>query len=350
MWQEPNPGNPRNYKRGGVQSFRPTHPAEDPPTQTPSLGQPSYKTFIGAYTAGNMNRLVLRRVYQLRCLQFQCQPASVRAHRCPMCSDVVSDLLAHLRSSCWPYLGFIVSAMAALSWHPSLRVLADVTSTVGEYWVHTPEGAAGVWDPLHRGLARPARVHAVITLSAEQYGQAAVTDAFITAALDVLARPVMTLPYLLERASAVDEAKQRQTRSPQRSPAVRMAERLSVRQSAILGVVLRVLPWWRLAPGPESALPLPPPAGRQAGSERACVLFICFGASAAECLWRASQCTGPPVWIMDPGEAYTLRALWCEDLYVYELTSDATVLCIPLRGWNNGDCRQCSEPPELCML
>ena len=36
VWQEPNPENPQNYKRGGgVQSFRPTHPAEDPPTQTP---------------------------------------------------------------------------------------------------------------------------------------------------------------------------------------------------------------------------------------------------------------------------------------------------------------------------
>ena len=32
---EPNPGDPQNYKGEGVQSFRPTHPAEDPPTQTP---------------------------------------------------------------------------------------------------------------------------------------------------------------------------------------------------------------------------------------------------------------------------------------------------------------------------
>ena len=242
-----------------------------------------------------------------------------------MCSDVVGDLLAHLQSSCWQYLGFIVSTMATLSWHPSLCVLADVTPTVGEYWVYTPEGAAGVWDPLHPGLARPA----VNTLSAEQHGQAAVTDAFITAALEVLARPVMTLPYLLERASAVDEAKQRRVRSPQRGPAVPLAERLSVRQSAILGVVLRVLPWWQLAPGPESALPLPPPAGRQAGSERASVLFICFGATAAECLWHVSRCPGPPVWIVAPDEAYTLRALWCEDLHVYKLTSDATVLWHP---------------------
>ena len=35
VWQEPNPENPQNYKKGGVQSFRPTYPAEDPPTQTP---------------------------------------------------------------------------------------------------------------------------------------------------------------------------------------------------------------------------------------------------------------------------------------------------------------------------
>ena len=45
VWQEPNPENPQNYKRGGVQSFRPTHPAEDPPTQTPPppLQNSSYK-------------------------------------------------------------------------------------------------------------------------------------------------------------------------------------------------------------------------------------------------------------------------------------------------------------------
>ena len=36
MWQEPNPGNPRNCKGGGgLQSLRPTHPAKETPTQTP---------------------------------------------------------------------------------------------------------------------------------------------------------------------------------------------------------------------------------------------------------------------------------------------------------------------------
>ena len=109
-----------------------------------------------------------------------------------------------------------------------------------------------------------------------------------------------------------------------------VAERLSVRQSAYLGVVLRVLLWWQLVTGHDFALPLPTPVGRQAGSEHASVLFICLGASAVECLWHAPQCTGPPVWIVALDEAYTLRALWCEDLYVYELTTDATVL------WHRG--------------
>ena len=43
MWQVPNPGNPRNCKMG-VQSLRPTHLAEHPPTRTPHpLQLDSYK-------------------------------------------------------------------------------------------------------------------------------------------------------------------------------------------------------------------------------------------------------------------------------------------------------------------
>ena len=34
-WQEPNQETVGIIRGGGVQSFRPTHPAEDPPTQPP---------------------------------------------------------------------------------------------------------------------------------------------------------------------------------------------------------------------------------------------------------------------------------------------------------------------------
>ena len=236
-----------------------------------------------------------------------------------MCGEGVGDLLSHLQSSCWQYMGFIILTMAALGWHPSLRVPHIDASTMGEYLVHTPAGVAGLWDLMHPGLTLPARGHA-------EYGDAAVAGTFVHATLEVLARLVMTLPHLLERASTVDAVLQLRDRAPPCSPRWTPFERLSVRQSAILGVVVRVVPWWQLARGPELALPVPPPAGRQAGSERASMIYVCFAASVAECLWHASQSTGPPVWIVAPDQASTLRAHWPEDLCVYQLTHDATVL------------------------
>ena len=152
-----------------------------------------------AYTSGSVDRLLLRRVFQLRCIRFQCQSAAVRALPCPMCGEGIGDLLSHLQSSCWQYLGFVVSAVAALAWHPLLRMPGVVASTANEYLVYTPTGATGLWDPLHLGLARPARVHAVVALSAAQYGDAPMVGAFVRTAMEVLARPVMTLPHLLER-------------------------------------------------------------------------------------------------------------------------------------------------------
>ena len=59
------------------------------------------------------------------------------------------------------------------------------------------------------------------------------------------------------------------------------------------------------------------------------MIYVCFAASVVECQWRASQSTGPPVWIVAPDHASTLRAQWPEDLYVYRLTCDATVLWHP---------------------
>ena len=104
-----------------------------------------------------------------------------------------------------------------------------------------------MWDPLHPGFDAPVGQHTVVSMAAEVYGGADDGTALIAELLGALSRPVMQLSHLMWRATALDKA-----------VSARSLARPNVgtyRQSALLGVVVRVLRRWELAPGTQSALP-----------------------------------------------------------------------------------------------
>ena len=70
--------------------------------------------------------------------------------------------------------------MAALAWHPLLWVPGIVASLRVSTWCTLPQA---LLDLLHPGLACPARIHAVITPSAKQYGDTAVAGVFVRTCL-----------------------------------------------------------------------------------------------------------------------------------------------------------------------
>ena len=100
-----------------------------------------------------------------------------------------------------------------------------------------------------------------------------------------------------------------------------------MRQSALLGVLLRVVLQCVLAPDAASALPLPTPL--LTGRMQTSMVVPCFAEPAAVGLWRASLSSSLPVWLISPAQAPALRALWSEDVYVFSLSVDATVLWHP---------------------
>ena len=88
-------------------------------------------------------------------------------------------------------------------------------------------------------------------MAADVYGAVDDDKAMVFELLHTLSRPVMQLNHLLWRATAVDHAIN--------AGCKRCADALTYRQSALLGVVVRMLPHWEPAPGSQFALPLPPP-------------------------------------------------------------------------------------------
>ena len=201
------------------------------------------------------------------------------------------------------------------------------------YWRTRPVGPVATWP------GRPRTVAGHRHLVGQQYGDTKITSAGVVEVLETLARPTMTLPHLLWRASAVDAARHLQSTGA-------ASVRLTVRQSALLGVLLRVIPRWELAPDVASALPLPPPL--LAGRLQTSMVVPCFEELAAVGLWRASRSSSPPVWLISPIQAQALRVLWSEDLYVFSLSVDATVLCTLRHKCSTGAFQSRHDPPVSC--
>ena len=122
-------------------------------------------------------------------------------------------------------------------------------------------------------------------MTAEICGADDEDKAMVTELLHVLNRLVMQLSHLPWRATAVDHAVNAGCEG--RPGAV------TYRQSALLGMVVRVLPGWELAPDTLSALPLPPP--RSLGPGSGCFVVVAFEADDTCFLWRALQQHLPPV-------------------------------------------------------
>ena len=222
--------------------------------------------------------------------------------------------MVHLRAACWHYLGFVVSALGAVCWLDGVRRRVQGPAQHPAYWVAVPDGVVGLWDPLHPGVAAPPERHALVSMTAEVCGADDEDKAMVTELLHVLSRPVMQLSHLLWRATAVDHAV---SAGCEQRPGA-----LTYRQSALLGMVVRVLPRWELMPDTLSALPLPPP--RSLGPDNGCLVVVAFEADDTCFLWRALQQHLPPVWLLT-----ALRAQWPADLHVHQLSPDAVLLWEP---------------------
>ena len=204
------------------------------PRLQPPPSPPAHAAFVAAFLAGSVPRLALRRVYALRLLDRRHPPAALTALRCPFCDGVVEDLVVHLRAACWHYLGFVVSALGAVCWLDGVRRQVQGPAQHPAYWVAVPDGVVGLWDSLHPGVAAPPERHALVSMTAEIFGADDEDKAMVTELLHVLSRPVMRLSHLLWRATAVDHAV---NAGCERRPGA-----LTYRQSALLGMVVRVLP------------------------------------------------------------------------------------------------------------
>ena len=125
------------------------------PRLRPPPSPPAHADFVADFLADSMPRLALRRVYALRLLDRRLPPAALTALSCPFCDDVVEDLVLHLRAACWHYLGFVVSALGAVCWLDGGHRRFQGSAQLPAYWVVVPDGAVGLWDPLHPGVAAP---------------------------------------------------------------------------------------------------------------------------------------------------------------------------------------------------
>ena len=173
--------------------------------------------------------------------------------------------------------------------------------------------------PLNPGVDTPPGQHTLVSMTAEVYGAADDGALLIAELLGALSRQAMQLSHLLWRAAAVDNAVS--------TGRLACPDVLTCRQSAMLGVVVRVLPRWVLAPGTQSALPLPPP--QCPGPDGGCLVVVALSADDTTFLWRALQHRLPPVWLLHPALAPGLRAQWQADLYAHQLGPDAVLLWEP---------------------
>ena len=289
------------------------------PRLRPPPSPPAHAAFVAAFLTGSVPRLARRRVYALPLLDRRHPPAALTALHCPFCGCVVEDLVLHLCAACWHYLGFVVSALGAVCWLDGVRRRVQWTAQLPAYWVAVPDGVLGLWNPLHPGVAAPLGRHSLVSMTGEICGADDEDKAMVSELLHVLRRPVMQLSHLPWRATAVDHAAS--------AGCVRRPEDLTYRQSALLGVVVRVLPRCELTPDTLSALPLPPLRSLDPGSS--CLVAVAFAADDACYLWCALQQHLPPVWLPTPALAPALRAQWPTDLYVHKLSPDAVLLWDP---------------------
>ena len=103
--------------------------------------------------------------------------------------------------------------------------------------------------------------------------------ALVTELPSALSRPVMELSRLLWQATAIDNAIS--------AGSLARPHVLTCRQSALLGVIVRVLPRWVMAPGTRSALPLPPP--QCLGPDGGCLVVGALAAGDSAFLSRSVQ-------------------------------------------------------------
>ena len=108
---------------------------------------------------------------------------------------------------------------------------------------------------------------------------------------------------------------------------MRCPHALTHRRTALLVVVVSVLPHGELVPGTQCTLTLPPPRYRGAGS--GCFVVVTFAADDTCVLCCSVQRRLPPAWLINPALAPALRGQWPADLYVRQLCPDAMVFWKP---------------------